>query len=255
MRLQNPFAAVSTTGLDSQVLTVLARTEQYLLVRQIHQLLPEEGSHQGVRKAVTRLVEQGVVFERATGRNYAYALNLSHLLVEEILKIANAKSELNDRIREVISTWQVQPLTVIMFGSAARNEMRTDSDIDLLVVMPDSAAEDTAEVLVFGLATQVTKWTGNDLRPLVYRSSEVQPASIFDSILKDGIEIAGETTWLRKQLRRNKVHTGHREAQNPELSRQTRPSSKAGLLRPSSSSRWQTMPASYQKSKTLRTLA
>ena len=39
MRIQNPFSAVSPTGLDSQVHTVLARTDQYLALHQIHQLL------------------------------------------------------------------------------------------------------------------------------------------------------------------------------------------------------------------------
>ncbi len=31
----------------------------------------------------------------------------------------------------------VQPLRIILFGSAARGEMGPDSDLDLLVVMPD----------------------------------------------------------------------------------------------------------------------
>ncbi|WP_427018817.1 nucleotidyltransferase domain-containing protein [Pseudarthrobacter sp. P1] len=205
MRLQNPFAAVSTTGLDSQVLTVLARTEQYLSVHQIHQLLPEEGSPQGVRKSVVRLVEQGAVLERVTGRSYAYALNLDHLLADAILQIANAKSELFSRMTQTISEWRIQPLTVKIFGSAARNEMRADSDIDLLIVMPDSATEDAVEDSVGRLAAQTTLWTGNDVRPLVYRRSEVRPASIFNSILEDGIDIAGDPSWLRKQLRRDRA--------------------------------------------------
>jgi uncharacterized protein len=33
---------------------------------------------------------------------------------------------------------QFQPERVVLFGSHARNEQRPDSDIDLLVVMPDS---------------------------------------------------------------------------------------------------------------------
>lgn len=207
MRLQNPFAVVSTTGLDSQVLTVLARTEQYLSVHQIHQLLPEEGSPQGVRKSVARLVEQGTVLERATGRSYAYTLNLDHLLAEAIQKIANAKSELLSKMSQLISQWRIQPLTVKVVGSAARNEMRTDSDIDLLVVMPDSATDDVVEDSVRRLAAQASLWTGNDVRPLIYRSSEVRPASIFNSILEDGIDIAGDPSWLRKQLRRRKAQT------------------------------------------------
>ena len=201
MRLQNPFAAVSTTGLDSQVLMVLVRTEQYLSIHQIHQLLPEEGSPQGVRKSVVRLVQQGAVLERVTGRSYSYALNRDHLLADAVLQIANAKSELFSRMAQLISEWRIQPLTVKVFGSAARNEMRTDSDIDLLVVMSDSATEEAVEDSVRRLADQVALWTGNDVRPLVYRSSEVRPASIFDSILEDGIDIAGDPSWLRKQLR------------------------------------------------------
>jgi len=203
MRLQNPFAAVSTTGLDSQVLTVLARTEQYLSVHQIHQLLPEKGSPQGIRKSVVRLVEQGGVLERATGRSFAYALNRDHLLAEAILTIAKAKSELLSRMSQIISEWPIQPLTAKLFGSAARNEMRADSDIDLLIVMPDAATDDVVDESVRRLAAQAALWTGNDVRPLVFRSSEVQPASIFSSILEEGIDIAGDSSWLRKQLRRD----------------------------------------------------
>lgn len=201
MRLQNPFAVISTTGIDSQVLTVLVRSEQYLTIREIHRLLPEDGSHQGVRLSAGRLVEQGILLQRTTGRGYAFALNREHLLASAILQIANAKSELISRMAWVVAGWQTQPLTVKLFGSAARNEMGTDSDIDLLVVMPDSAADEAVEDMVGQLVAQTTLWTGNDVRPLVYRSSEVAPASIFTSILGDGIDIAGNPSWLRKRLR------------------------------------------------------
>ncbi|MBC9927130.1 MULTISPECIES: nucleotidyltransferase domain-containing protein [unclassified Leucobacter] len=206
MRLQNPFAAVSTTGLDSQVLTVLARVEQYLSIQQIHQLLPEHGSPQGIRKSVARLAAQGVLLERSVGRSIAYALNQDHLLAEIILRIAGIKSELISRIRQDISVWQVQPLTAKIFGSAARNDMHDDSDIDILVIMPDAATEESVEEAVGQLAARVTLWTGNDVRPLVYRSSEVRPASIFDSILAEGIDLAGDPSWLRKQLRKEVAH-------------------------------------------------
>jgi predicted nucleotidyltransferase len=184
---------------------VLARSEQYLSVRQIHQLLPEEGSPQGVRKSVVRLVEQGVIWERVTGRSFAYALNRDHLLAEAILKIANAKTELLSRMSQVISEWSIQPLTAKIFGSAARNQMRTGSDIDLFIVMPDSASDDVVEDLVRQLAANAASWTGNEVRPIVYRSSEVRPASIFNSILEDGIDISGDSSWLRRQLRKDKA--------------------------------------------------
>ena len=45
---------------------------------------------------------------------------------------AEILDELVRRIREV-----VEPLRIVLFGSAARGEMGPDSDLDVLVVVPD----------------------------------------------------------------------------------------------------------------------
>lgn len=103
MRLQNPFAALSPSGLDSQVLLVLARAAQFLSVQQIHQLLPEGGSRAGVQKSVARFLEQGTVMERRVGRNRAFALNDEHLLASVIRQIAATKRLLLDRMAEAIA--------------------------------------------------------------------------------------------------------------------------------------------------------
>lgn len=42
---------------------------------------------------------------------------------------------LDELVRRIVAA--VQPLRIILFGSAARDEMRPDSDLDVLVVMPD----------------------------------------------------------------------------------------------------------------------
>lgn len=46
-------------------------------------------------------------------------------------------TDLERLVRLVVDT--VQPLRIVLFGSAARNELRDQSDLDLLVVMPDGA--------------------------------------------------------------------------------------------------------------------
>lgn len=204
MRLQNPFALISTTGLDSQVLTVLSRSEQYLTVREIRQLLPEGGSPVGVRDSLDRLVQQGIVVERATGRFLSFSLNGDHLLIEAVRSIAAAKSTLVQRIADTMAGWAVQPVTVTLFGSAARDEMSSESDIDLPIVLPDNAPEDAAERQVTELVDRVSAWTGNETNPLVYRAHEVTPAPVFDSILNDGVPVAGDPNWLRRTLQRRK---------------------------------------------------
>lgn len=46
-----------------------------------------------------------------------------------------APDKLDELVRRIVET--VHPLRIILFGSAARREMTPDSDVDVLVVMPD----------------------------------------------------------------------------------------------------------------------
>lgn len=214
MRLQNPFAAVNTTGLDSQVLLVLAGAEQHLTVREIHRLLPEGGSLEGVRKAVHRLVDQGTVLVIFVGRSAGYALNREHLLAGPILQIADAKQELVRRLAQETSKWETQPLTMKLFGSAARGDMGDKSDVDLLVVLPDEISFDDGFTLVDELTSQASRWTGNDVRPLLYRSEEVVLAPIFTAALEEGIDVAGDPSWLPRRLRSLRNSLVHADAKH-----------------------------------------
>lgn len=207
MRFQNPFSALSTTGNDSQVLTVLAATEAPLSVTEIHALIPDGGSRDGVRISLRRLAEQGVVEEVSLGRAFGYRLNREHLLAEAIEEIANAKSRLISRIVSEVESWSTQPVNVVLFGSAARNTMALGSDIDVLVVVPVSKDFEQAEEMsrrVSGLAERITRWTGNDARPLLYTQDEVSAAPIFDSILADGQVVFGDKSWLRRRIRESR---------------------------------------------------
>ena len=53
-----------------------------------------------------------------------------------IIKLMEPDAEqLNELVRRIVEA--VQPLRSILFGSAARGEMGTDSDVDVLIVMPE----------------------------------------------------------------------------------------------------------------------
>lgn len=203
MRMQNPFAAISPTGVDSIVLSVLARSTGMYTTSDIMGLLPEKASREAVRQATARLVVQGVIIEQRAGILSMFTLNREHLLADAILAISKAKRTFIARLREEISSWPMQPVTVMLFGSAARNEMGDGSDIDLLVVVPDAWPEE--ENHIQQLSGRASLWTGNDVRPLVYTESEVADAPIFNSILTDGIDVAGDKNWLRKRIRKVQV--------------------------------------------------
>jgi predicted nucleotidyltransferase len=102
---------------------------------------------------------------------------------------------LADRIFE----WREQPIQVTLFGSAARRDMRHDSDIDLLFIVADGAGDQLYEA-ISDLAIDAYRLTGNDVRPIVYEVAEVHPAPIFDSIGREGVHIFGDSHWLSRQL-------------------------------------------------------
>ena len=74
---------------------------------------------------------------------------------------------LDDLVRRIIEV--VQPQRIILFGSAVRGDMRPDSDIDILVVVPDGTSRrQTAQTIYRNLigvhaAVDVVVATENDL--------------------------------------------------------------------------------------------
>ena len=80
-------------------------------------------------------------------------------------KIDREINDLVDRIVEAVS-----PLQVILFGSAARDDMTVHSDYDFLVVMPDGIHKrQTAQYLYKQLAV-----TGSSVDVLVTGKSELE---------------------------------------------------------------------------------
>lgn len=105
--------------------------------------------------------------------------SLSDELIEEIVKrVANA----------------LQPLRVILFGSAARGEMGPYSDVDLLIVMPDrthrrEAARKAIRALSgLGIAKDVIVVTESDLREFGQN-----PSLVIKPALEEGREVYSAT--------------------------------------------------------------
>ena len=88
--------------------------------------------------------------------------------------------QFDELVRRIVDA--VHPLHIILFGSAARGEMEPDSDVDVLVVMPDGThRRKTAQFLHtkmhgIGMAVDILVATESDLERfkdnigLIYRS-------------------------------------------------------------------------------------
>lgn len=199
MQLDRPLAAITPT-VDGDVLLVLARADAEFTPATVQRLCGRH-SVDGVRKALHRLSEQGIVTARTAGRAVMYSLNRQHLLAPSIIELAEANRELARRITAQVDAWRLEPVLVAIFGSAASGEMRVDSDIDLLVVRPDDVDPDEElwRTQINDLERAVTAWTGNDARVLEFSLTEVHRRPN-ERVLKDavdhGIAVVGEFSAL-----------------------------------------------------------
>jgi hypothetical protein len=206
MDLRRPLQVITPT-LDGDVLVVLAGADAEFTGRQVHELAAT-GSHVGIKRALDRLVDQGVVLRRPAGRAHLYRLNREHLAAPAIEQLAQARSTLVRRLREAIACWPQPPAMAVLFGSMARGSASTDSDLDVLVVRrvgvgPD---DDVWAGQLADLTRRASAWTGNEARLLEYGEDEIadmqEPEPVLVEAVGDGIELFGSLRLLRRAMAR-----------------------------------------------------
>jgi predicted nucleotidyltransferase len=202
MQLNRPLATITPT-LDADVLAVLAQHEVAFTAGQLHRIL-DRHSEEGIRKVLLRLARQGIVQSTKIGAAYAYQLNREHLAADLIIQLADLTQTLFLQIEKSLENWDPKPRYAAIFGSAARGTMTETSDIDILLIRPDNAPIDIWDAQVSTLASDISRWTGNDARPLEYSASELLAARdepVLRDVLKDALTVAGHRAWLIQHLR------------------------------------------------------
>jgi predicted nucleotidyltransferase len=188
MDLKSPISTV-VPSLDGPVLLVLAQAEEGLSGRQIHKLAGS-GSVAGVRLVLQRLAATGLVHVDDLGNSLLYRLNRKHLLAPIVDQLADLRSTLTDRLADEISAWRIPPVHASVYGAIARGDGDLDSDVDLLLIRPDS--HEFVDVLweeqVGRLMQTVVDLTGNPAH--VFELSRTELAGHLDTedpILNDWI--------------------------------------------------------------------
>jgi predicted nucleotidyltransferase/biotin operon repressor len=183
----------------SEVLFALARTTRPLSGREISRLLGR--SEAGVRKALHTLAEHGLVQVQEASPALLYLLNRDHVAAPAFELLANLRHEFEQRIADEISGWPIQPVHASIFGSAARGDGDTASDIDIFIIRPNEIDEENADWRrqVERLADHIYRWSGNrasisevSLRELA-RLRREQPPVVAD-LRSDAITLAGPAT-------------------------------------------------------------
>ncbi|MBA3877784.1 MAG: hypothetical protein C0498_12835 [Anaerolinea sp.] len=197
MDVSHPIRGIIPT-LDAPVLEALAATTRRLSGREVHRLAGA-GSVRGVQLVLARLVAQGLVSAEEHAGATLYAANRAHLAWPALEALVNLRRHLLERIRETVAGWAIAPLHVSLFGSAARRDGDSRSDIDLLVVRSDAVTEggEAWEAQLDALRDAVAAWTGNrcqafaiDRARLAAHVAAGDP--LVESWLHDGVLLTGE---------------------------------------------------------------
>ncbi|HTE61476.1 MAG TPA: nucleotidyltransferase domain-containing protein [Solirubrobacteraceae bacterium] len=195
----------SGPSLEGDALRILTGADAEFSGRQVHQLIAHS-SEEGVRRALNRLVAQGIVQSRKAGQATLYRFNREHLAAPWIEGLMSLRAQLIDRLRSEINGWAIKPVAAAVFGSVARGEARPDSDLDIFLVRPSSVNEDAWEAQIAGLTDAATRWTGNDTRPLELTEDDLPDRAADERVIQDildhGIEIGGSLRALRKRVSR-----------------------------------------------------
>lgn len=195
MNVGSPHTALAS-AVDVEALVALSGAASPLTGREVARRAGR--SHDRVRKVLDRLVEHGLVSRIEAGRARLYLLNREHLVAPAIEQLAGLRIALVDRLREELRAWDVQPVAAALFGSAARGDGDTQSDIDLLVVRPATAdGEDPPwRAQIDRLSERVYAWTGNHARTIELGEDELPELSarqppILRELREDAIPLIG----------------------------------------------------------------
>jgi predicted nucleotidyltransferase len=137
------------------------------------------------------LVEHGLVTAEPANQGHLYRLNRDHVLAGPVLAIARSRAAVLQRIQEAVDRLRPEPVHVSLFGSFARGEAGSASDIDVLIVAAteDGIDDDAWFDQIDQIGAQVHAWTGNRLEHLVLSLDRLhQVAAANEPIVRSWIE-------------------------------------------------------------------
>ena len=198
MNLSRPWALIRSP-IDMAVLLVLRGTTRPLTGREVARLV-RTGSQPAVNSALRRLTEEGLVLAEEAGNAYLYTFNREHLGAPAVELLAGIRTELERRLRAEIAEWEIAPAHMSIFGSAARGDGDTRSDIDVFVVRPAGVAEDDPgwRQQLERLADHLHNWTGNHAALSEVSAADVrrlrrERPPVVEELRRDAITLTGPT--------------------------------------------------------------
>jgi len=195
MDLVQPVQAV-IPGAQGRILAVLAETSAELSLRTIARL--SGVSIAQASRVMPKLVELGMVERRELPPSSLFRLVNEHVASRAVLALAGARRTVLDQVGRAAGALASPPISVILFGSFARGDARSGSDIDVVIVRPAAVAEEN-EAWASGLEAwrqHARRITGNRIEIVEVSEREIARLlqgrePVWSDVARDGVVIFG----------------------------------------------------------------
>lgn len=160
-------------GVQGRILAVLAETTAELNLRTIARLSGVSTAQ--ASRVLPGLVELGLVERREVPPASLFRLVPEHVATRPLLQLARAREAALEEMRRAALSLPIEPVSVIVFGSFARGDAESESDIDALLVRPaevDASGEPWADS-VEQWRESVRRVTGNRVEVLESGADEI----------------------------------------------------------------------------------
>jgi len=173
MRWHSPVDDIFSSKLKVRILRLLFLTRGLYTGREVARLAGYSPTH--TIAALKELESIGVVNRRHAGNADLYSLNERSALVSGALSpIFTWEQDLFDHLaHHYLEALGNDLLAIEVFGSVARGEESAQSDVDLLIVIRDSADKEKAEERVAQVSVEAASIFGNHFSPITVTKKEM----------------------------------------------------------------------------------
>jgi predicted nucleotidyltransferase len=139
-------------------------------------------------------LEVGIVVREVRGRSYSWRVNEQHVLLPVLSHLIATEAQLRTTLlRDVGDIIDPTPIRrALLFGSIARGDERSDSDVDLFAVVGSARDKKLAASALERVRERVWSRYGNPVSSLLYTESEARRRAnpgLVEAIVREGIPV------------------------------------------------------------------
>ncbi len=195
MDFKRPVEAV-IPGAQGKILAVLVETTAELNLRTVARL-------SGVSVAQTSrilpsLVALGLVERREAPPSALFRFVHDHLASQAIALLARARERVIDELGQTAAELDPAPVSIVVFGSFARDDADAQSDIDVVVVRPEALDEDDDRWrrALENWCHNAKRLTGNSIEVFEIAEDEIAErlsgqGAVWRDVTRDGVTVFG----------------------------------------------------------------